>query len=83
MLLATSVLVLTPLQQIEEAAHAEPPIFQVETLLGNPGKARQKLGWEPRITFEELVGEMVREERCHACCRAYWRDAGSSAKGHL
>jgi hypothetical protein len=33
MLLAASALVLTLLQQIEEASHAEPPIFQVETLL--------------------------------------------------
>jgi GDPmannose 4,6-dehydratase len=32
---------------------------EVETLLGNPAKAQRKLGWEPRITFEELVTEMV------------------------
>jgi GDPmannose 4,6-dehydratase len=32
---------------------------EVETLLGNPAKAHRKLGWEPRITFEELVTEMV------------------------
>jgi GDPmannose 4,6-dehydratase len=35
---------------------------EVETLLGDPSKARIKLGWEPRITFEELVREMVRED---------------------
>ncbi len=35
---------------------------EVETLLGDPSKAKQKLGWEPRITFEELVQEMVRED---------------------
>jgi GDPmannose 4,6-dehydratase len=28
-------------------------------LVANPAKARQRLGWEPRITFEELVREMV------------------------
>ncbi len=33
---------------------------EVETLLGDPTKARQQLGWEPRTTFEELVREMVR-----------------------
>jgi len=33
MILAASALVLTLLQQIEEASHAEPPIFQVQTLL--------------------------------------------------
>src|SRR4051812_43000594 len=35
---------------------------EVETLLGDPGKARKKLGWEPRIGFEQLVREMVRED---------------------
>jgi GDPmannose 4,6-dehydratase len=35
---------------------------EVETLLGNPSKAKQKLGWSPKITFEELVSEMVRED---------------------
>ncbi len=35
---------------------------EVETLLGNPAKAKEKLGWEPRITFEELVTEMMRED---------------------
>jgi len=32
---------------------------EVDTLLGDPSKARMKLGWEPRIRFEELVAEMV------------------------
>ena len=32
---------------------------EVETLLGDPSKAREKLGWVPRITFKELVSEMV------------------------
>lgn len=35
---------------------------EVETLLGNPSKAKQKLGWTPKITFHELVSEMVRED---------------------
>src|SRR5580765_7523184 len=35
---------------------------EVETLLGDASKARAKLGWAPRITFEELVAEMVRED---------------------
>jgi GDPmannose 4,6-dehydratase len=34
----------------------------VETLLGDPAKAKEKLGWEPRISFEKLVSEMVRED---------------------
>jgi GDPmannose 4,6-dehydratase len=35
---------------------------EVETLLGDPSKAKAKLGWTPRITFDELVAEMVRED---------------------
>ncbi|MEQ1600097.1 MAG: GDP-mannose 4,6-dehydratase, partial [Methylotenera sp.] len=35
---------------------------EVETLLGDPSKAKQKLGWSPKITFHELVAEMVRED---------------------
>jgi nucleoside-diphosphate-sugar epimerase len=32
---------------------------EVETLLGDPTKAKEKLGWVPKTTFEELVREMV------------------------
>jgi GDPmannose 4,6-dehydratase len=34
----------------------------VETLLGDPTKAREKLGWVPTTTFTELVSEMIRED---------------------
>jgi GDPmannose 4,6-dehydratase len=35
---------------------------EVETLLGDPSNAKEKLGWTPQITFKELVAEMVRED---------------------
>jgi GDPmannose 4,6-dehydratase len=35
---------------------------EVESLLGDPAKAEQKLGWVPKISLEELVAEMVRED---------------------
>ncbi|UIN21957.1 GDP-mannose 4,6-dehydratase [Herbaspirillum frisingense] len=35
---------------------------EVETLLGDPSKAKIKLGWTPSTTFDELVAEMVRED---------------------
>jgi GDPmannose 4,6-dehydratase len=35
---------------------------EVETLLGDPSKAKAKLGWTPKTTFDELVAEMVRED---------------------
>ncbi len=31
---------------------------EVESLLGDPSKAKKKLGWEPKINFKELVEEM-------------------------
>lgn len=49
---------------------------EVETLLGDPSKAKSKLGWEPKITFEELVKEMMREDLIHA-----ERDQLCSSKG--
>jgi GDPmannose 4,6-dehydratase len=35
---------------------------EVETLLGDATKAKEKLGWTPKITFDQLVAEMVRED---------------------
>lgn len=35
---------------------------EVETLLGDPTKAKEKLGWVPKISFHELVAEMVHED---------------------
>jgi GDPmannose 4,6-dehydratase len=35
---------------------------EVETLLGDASKAKTKLGWTPKISFDELVSEMVRED---------------------
>jgi GDPmannose 4,6-dehydratase len=35
---------------------------EVDILIGDPAKARQKLGWEPSVTFEELVQLMVDED---------------------
>jgi GDPmannose 4,6-dehydratase len=34
----------------------------VETLLGDSTKAKEKLGWEPKTSFKELVAEMVCED---------------------
>lgn len=35
---------------------------EVETLLGDASKAREKLGWEPTTKFEDLVSEMVKSD---------------------
>jgi GDPmannose 4,6-dehydratase len=56
-------------QGVDESGNAivrvDPRYFrptEVETLLGDASKAHRKLGWKPRITFEELVTEMVNED---------------------
>ena len=38
---------------------------EVENLLGDATLAREKLGWQARTTFKELVAEMVRDESAH------------------
>lgn len=35
---------------------------EVESLLGDPTKAKEKLGWVPKITFSQMVAEMVLED---------------------
>jgi GDPmannose 4,6-dehydratase len=50
---------------------------EVETLLGDPSKAKKKLGWVPKVTFKELVAEMVQED-----FRAAERDALVKRHGH-
>jgi GDPmannose 4,6-dehydratase len=35
---------------------------EVETLLGDPSNAKQKLGWEPEITVQEMCAEMVADD---------------------
>lgn len=49
---------------------------EVETLLGDASKAREKLRWTPRTSFEELVSEMVDED-----LRLAERDAFVSEQG--
>lgn len=52
---------------------------EVETLLGDPTKARERLGWTPKISFEELVAEMVREDLSAATRDQLVRKAGYAA----
>jgi GDPmannose 4,6-dehydratase len=49
---------------------------EVESLLGDPSKAKNKLGWEPRITFEEMVEEMVQSDLNNAKRFALLKDQG-------
>jgi len=51
---------------------------EVETLLGDPAKAREKLGWVPEITAQEMCAEMVAEDlrtaRRHALLKLHGMD---------
>ena len=35
---------------------------EVDYLLGNPTKAREKMGWKPKLSFEEMIRIMVEED---------------------
>ena len=49
---------------------------EVETLLGDPSQAKRELGWEPKISFEEMVKEMVVEDLSLAAKDKVCRDNG-------
>ena len=54
---------------------------EVETLLGDPSKAHEKLGWTPTTTLEELVAEMVQHDRQEAAKEATLRREGFPVVG--
>ena len=56
---------------------------EVETLLGDPSKALQKLGWTPTTTLEELVAEMVDVDRKEAHKEAILRRKGFDVVGQM
>jgi GDPmannose 4,6-dehydratase len=49
---------------------------EVETLLGNPAKAKNELGWVPEITLQEMVEEMVQVDYGEARKAAILKDHG-------
>jgi GDPmannose 4,6-dehydratase len=49
---------------------------EVETLLGDPAKAKEKLGWTPQITLDEMIAEMVQNDFTQACQHALLRKHG-------
>ena len=54
---------------------------EVETLLGDPRKAKDKLGWTPKTTLEGLVAEMVASDLEEAKKEAYLKRKGFSVVG--
>jgi GDPmannose 4,6-dehydratase len=55
---------------------------EVETLLGDPSKAKAKLGWAPTTSFEELVSEMVESDYTSAKRDSLVKLAGFQAYDH-
>ncbi len=55
---------------------------EVETLLGDPTKAREKLGWTPKISLQELVSEMVQNDYASAKRDSLVKLAGFQAYDH-
>jgi GDPmannose 4,6-dehydratase len=55
---------------------------EVETLLGDPSKAKEKLGWVPQITVEEMCAEMVQNDlskaKQHALLKAHGHNVSMS-----
>ncbi|QWE00756.1 GDP-mannose 4,6-dehydratase [Polynucleobacter sp. JS-Mosq-20-D10] len=49
---------------------------EVETLLGDPTKAKEKLGWTPQITLDEMIAEMIDHDHAQASQHALLREHG-------
>ena len=54
---------------------------EVETLLGDPTEARQKLGWTPTTTLEQMVAEMVEADKEDAAKESLLRGKGFTVLG--
>ena len=61
----------------QEIVTIDPRYFrpaEVETLLGDPSKAKAELGWEPEITAQDMCKEMVAEDHKAALRLALLKD---------
>ncbi|MDD5471458.1 MAG: GDP-mannose 4,6-dehydratase [Sideroxydans sp.] len=63
-------------QPIDRIVHRYFRPTEVETLLGDPSKAKQKLGWEPEITAQEMCAEMVATDLAQAKQHALLKQHG-------
>lgn len=55
---------------------------EVDTLLGDPTKAKEKLGWKPKISFEEMIAEMAQADLEEAKRDDLCRNAGFKVPQH-
>ena len=55
---------------------------EVELLIGDPGKAKRELGWEPKVQLPELVSMMVKSDLKQAQKELYLKDGGYQVKNY-
>jgi GDPmannose 4,6-dehydratase len=63
----------------ETIVRVDPRYFrpaEVETLLGDATRARERLGWKPEITLDEMIDEMIAHDLDHARRHALLRQHG-------
>jgi GDPmannose 4,6-dehydratase len=78
----------TPAMKIGDVVvRVDPKYFrpaEVDTLLGNPTKAKEKLGWIPEITVEQMCAEMIAEDlkiaKKHALLKSHGHDVRISVE---
>ncbi|MDP3178010.1 MAG: GDP-mannose 4,6-dehydratase, partial [Spirochaetaceae bacterium] len=67
----------------EVLVEVDPAYFrptEVDLLLGDPSKAREKLGWEPKIGLEELVKDMMESDLAEASRERHLRSGGFAVR---
>lgn len=70
---------LRELRQGQNIVAIDPRYFrptEVDTLLGDPSKAQQKLGWKQEISFNQMVREMIEHDLNEAMREAIWKQQG-------
>ena len=70
---------LRDLQNGQTVVAIDPRYFrptEVETLLGDPTKARKKLGWKQEISFNQMVREMIEHDLKEGMREAIWKQKG-------
>jgi GDPmannose 4,6-dehydratase len=66
-------------KQGDQIVRVDPSYYrpaEVETLLGDPSKAHQELGWQPTTTLDEMVAEMIEHDLDQARQKALLRESG-------
>jgi len=70
---------LRDLHQGQTVVAIDPRYFrptEVDTLLGDPAKAREKLGWKQKISFEQMISEMIEHDLNEGMREAIWKQKG-------